>query len=108
MYEIFKSAYAVGGAGAVLVAALMVAVVILWRKLQQEHADRLEQARNDTTLLRELLEISLANNARASRHGEELMDYDGEEVSTRVTYQLRDSVHRRAKEYIDSRRPRAR
>lgn len=106
LFEILKSAYAIGGASAVLVAVLIGAIVILWRRLQDEHDERLSQARSDTSLLRDLLEISIANNARTSRHGDELMDYDGDEVSTRVTFQLRDSVHRRARDYIESIRPR--
>jgi hypothetical protein len=105
MFEVLKSAYAIGGASAVLVTVLIGAIVVLWRKLQTEHDERLTQARKDTELLRDLLEISISSNARTSRHGEELLDYDGDEVSTRVTFQLRDNVHRRARDYIESVRP---
>ena len=107
MYEILKSAYTIGGAGAVLVACLIYAVVVLYKRLQVEHEERLAQARKDTELMRELMETVVLNTTRSSRHGEELQDYDDEEPDTNCTYRQREHTRRRAEKLIDSYRPKS-
>lgn len=104
--ETLKTAYTIGGAGAVLVLVLIYAVITLWRKLQKEHEDRLAQARQDNHLMHELIETLMDTNSRLSRHGDELMDYDDSDEGTDCTYDKRDKMHRRARRILDSTRPR--
>jgi hypothetical protein len=104
--ELLKSAYAIGGATAVLVAVLIGAVVTLYRRLQEEHEERLKQARHDTDLMRELLESMIDRTNRSSRHDmEELMDYDDDDRSTGLTFLVRENVQKRARDYLHSQRP---
>jgi hypothetical protein len=105
LLEILKSAYAIGGASAVLFSVLIAAVVTLWRRLQKEHEARLRESRKDLQLLTEMMDTVQEKNIRRSRHGEELMDYDDDE-DTGCTYRRRDRVHRKARALIDSYRPR--
>jgi hypothetical protein len=105
--EFLKSAYTIGGATAVLVACLIYAVVTLYKRLQAEHEEHLSQARNDTELMRQLMETVVLDATRNSRHGEELQDYDDEDDSTNCTYRQREHTRRRAKKLIDSYRPKS-